>query len=85
LKGGGWNMFWKNDKGLKRLGIIFQSGWFYPAKSRLGRSPSPEKLRFAQSNRVSPSSAKTKTWQGPSLSFCFFPHQGGSTVLHHRG
>jgi hypothetical protein len=30
-------MFWKNDKGLKRLGIIFQSGWFYPAKSYAAR------------------------------------------------
>jgi hypothetical protein len=37
LKGGGWNVFWKNDKGLKRLGIIFQSGWFYPAKPHSAR------------------------------------------------
>jgi hypothetical protein len=32
-------MFWKNDKGLKRLEIIFQSGRFYPAKSPTGWSP----------------------------------------------
>ena len=32
----------------------------------------------------SPSSAKTKTWQGPSLSFCFFPHQGGSKARRFR-
>jgi predicted GIY-YIG superfamily endonuclease len=32
-------MFWKNDKGLKRQGIIFQSGWFYPANSRTAAGP----------------------------------------------
>jgi hypothetical protein len=41
IGGEGQNMFWKNDKGLKRLEIIFQSGRFYPAKSRSGRVPSP--------------------------------------------
>jgi hypothetical protein len=30
-------MFWKNDKGLKRLEIIFQNVWFYPAKSYSAR------------------------------------------------
>jgi hypothetical protein len=25
MGGGGWNMFWKNDKILKRLDIIFQN------------------------------------------------------------
>ena len=26
-------MFWKNDKGLKRLGVIFRAGWIYPASA----------------------------------------------------
>jgi hypothetical protein len=34
-------MFWKNDKKLKRLEIIFQSVWFYPAKPCFGSFPSP--------------------------------------------
>jgi hypothetical protein len=45
---------------LKSKGIIFQSGWICPAKSHSGASPSP---------------AKTKTWQGPSLSFCGIMYQ----------
>jgi hypothetical protein len=58
--------FLESDKVLKRMEITFQSGWFYPAKSRSASSPSP---------------AKTKTWQGPSPSFCFFSHEGRSIVL----
>jgi hypothetical protein len=53
-------MFWKNDKGLKRLEIIFQSGRFYPAKSRSQRGLLlfyPAQRVFIQCSSMSASSS----------------------------